>query len=140
MVAIDLYDLVDVEPHGEGVSIRREAYAEAGPAIGEGPDNLVVRALQAIGRQAGVEVRKRIPVGGGLGGGSADAAAVLRWAGVDDLSVAVALGADVPFCVRGGRAMVGGIGERIEPLPFEERSYVLLLPPFGVDTGAVYRR
>ena len=51
---------------------------------------------------------KRIPHGGGLGGGSADAAAVFRWAGVDDLALAATIGADVPFCIRGGRARVAG--------------------------------
>ena len=49
------------------------------------------------------------------------------------------LGADVPFCVVGGRARVEGVGERVTPLPFEARDYLLLLPPFGVDTAAVYR-
>ena len=49
------------------------------------------------------------------------------------------LGADVPFCVVGGRAAVGGIGEVVVPLPYEERQFVPLLPPFGVDTAAVYR-
>ena len=51
----------------------------------------------AVGRRAAVRLVKRIPAGGGLGGGSADAAAVLRWAGCSDLAVAAALGADVPF-------------------------------------------
>ena len=60
------------------------------------------------GAVAHVTVDKRIPAGAGLGGGSADAAAVLRWAGVDDLELAVRLGADVPFCLVGGRARVTG--------------------------------
>ena len=83
----------------------------------------------------GVRLTKRIPLGGGLGGGSADAGAVLRWAGCDDLELAVTLGADVPFCVVGGRARVEGVGERVTPLPFEPRRYLLVLPPFGVDTA-----
>ena len=78
-------------------------------------------------------------MGGGLGGGSADAAAVLRWAGCADLFVAAGLGSDVPFCLVGGRARVQGVGERVTPLPFEARDYLLLLPPFGVDTARVYR-
>lgn len=102
-------------------------------------ENLVSRALAACGRTARVHVTKRIPLGGGLGGGSADAAAVLRWAGCDDLALASGLGADVPFCVVGGRARVRGIGERVTPLPFVPHDYLLLLPPFGVDTAAVYR-
>lgn len=101
-------------------------------------DNLVGRALRAVGREAHVALRKRIPAGGGLGGGSSNAAAVMRWAGCDDLSVAASLGADVPFCLRGGRARVTGIGEIIEPLPFVARTVTLAMPPFGCSTPAVY--
>jgi 4-diphosphocytidyl-2-C-methyl-D-erythritol kinase len=64
---------------------------------------------------------------------------VLRWAGSDDPELAATLGADVPFCVHGGRARVSGIGEVVAPLPFESRAFVLLVPPFGIDTGSVYR-
>jgi 4-diphosphocytidyl-2-C-methyl-D-erythritol kinase len=49
------------------------------------------------------------------------------------------LGADVPFCLVGGRASVRGIGESVAALPYVERHFVLLLPPFGVNTAAVYR-
>jgi 4-diphosphocytidyl-2-C-methyl-D-erythritol kinase len=101
-------------------------------------DNLVGRALRAVGREAHVALRKRIPAGGGLGGGSSNAAAVMRWAGCDDVGVAAALGADVPFCLRGGRARVTGIGEVIEPLPFVARTVTLAMPPFGCSTPAVY--
>jgi 4-diphosphocytidyl-2-C-methyl-D-erythritol kinase len=107
--------------------------------IGPEADNLVTRAIAATGRVARVRLVKRIPPGAGLGGGSADAAAVLRWAGCYDRDIAAALGADVPFCVTGGRARVSGIGEVLAPLPFEDRSFVLLMPPFGVDTASVYR-
>jgi 4-diphosphocytidyl-2-C-methyl-D-erythritol kinase len=102
--------------------------------------DLVSRALAATGRAGGVHVAltKRIPAGAGLGGGSADAAAVLRWAGVRDLSVAASIGADVPFCLVGGRARVTGIGEVVEPLPFEERTFTLLTPPLHVSTPSVY--
>lgn len=103
-------------------------------------DNLVSRALVAVGRQAHVLLDKRIPAGAGLGGGSSDAAAILRWAGCDDVDVAVALGADVPFCLLGGgRARVRGIGEVLNPLPFEDRVFTLLTPPLHVSTPAVYR-
>ena len=102
-------------------------------------DNLVTRALKTVGRRASVRLDKRIPIGAGLGGGSADAAAVLRWAGCTDLDVAARLGADVPFCVVGGRARVRGVGERVEPLPFVDAAYTLLTPPFPVSTPAVYR-
>jgi 4-diphosphocytidyl-2-C-methyl-D-erythritol kinase len=106
-------------------------------------DNLVRRALRAVGRTASVHLEKRIPAGGGLGGGSADAAAVLRWAGrastAADVALAASLGADVPFCLRGGRARVTGIGEVLTPEPFVEETYTLVVPPFGCPTPAVYR-
>jgi 4-diphosphocytidyl-2-C-methyl-D-erythritol kinase len=98
----------------------------------------VRRALRAVGRTAAVHVDKHIPPGAGLGGGSADAAAVLRWAGCGDLGLAAGLGADVPFCVRGGRARVGGIGEVVEPLPFVDLTFTLCTPPLFVATPRVY--
>jgi 4-diphosphocytidyl-2-C-methyl-D-erythritol kinase len=147
MVALDLADtleideaadgggaLLDVETAWPAASVARDP-----DALGPVADNLVVRALAATGRTARVHLMKRIPPGAGLGGGSADAAAVLRWAGCTDAGTAAGLGADVPFCLAGGRALVTGIGEVVMPLPFEERAFVLVLPPFGVDTAAVYR-
>ena len=105
------------------------------------PDNLVSRALVAVGRAAHVRLDKRIPAGAGLGGGSADAAAILRWAGCTSVDVAVSLGADVPFCLLGGgRARVSGIGEVVEPLPPVDLSFTLLTPPLHVSTPAVYAR
>lgn len=101
-------------------------------------DDLVARALAAVGRRAHVRVHKRIPPGAGLGGGSADAAAVLRWAGCTDAAVAASLGADVPFCLVGGRARVRGIGEVVEPLPYADQAFTLVVPPFGCSTPAVY--
>jgi 4-diphosphocytidyl-2-C-methyl-D-erythritol kinase len=114
----------------------------SGPFAGGVPtdhSNLVARALAAVGRTAHVHIDKRIPSGGGLGGGSADAGAILRWAGVDDPDVAVALGADVPFCVAGGRARVTGIGEDVEPLPPVPRTVTVVVPPLHVSTPDVYR-
>ena len=105
----------------------------------DGRSNLVARALAAVGRTAAVHVDKQIPSGGGLGGGSADAAAILRWAGVDDPASPSAFGADVPFCLAGGRARVTGIGEVVEPLPLVERTVTLVVPPLHVSTPAVYR-
>lgn len=143
MVSVDLADELWVVPGADGLAVSRlplvPGAPPAGPGLDAGPDNLVLRALRAAGRRAAVDLRKRIPVGGGLGGGSSDAAAVLRWAGVTDPAVAAGLGSDVPFCVVGGRALVTGTGEQVRPLPFEPRAFTLLLPPFGVDTGAVYR-
>jgi 4-diphosphocytidyl-2-C-methyl-D-erythritol kinase len=135
MVALDLADELVVTPGGEGVVVD-------GPFAGGVPvdeANLAARALALGGRPAGLRITKRIPHGGGLGGGSADAAAVLRWAGVTDLAVAARLGADVPFCVVGGRARVTGIGDVVEPLPHQSLVVTLVVPPVAVSTPAVYR-
>ena len=138
MVTLDLADELEVDEGGSGLTVDVEPGVRGGGLPGPGR-NLVERALAACGRQAAVRLTKRIPLGGGLGGGSADAAAVLRWAGCADVDVAVHLGADVPFCLVGGRARVEGVGERVTPLPFEGRDYLLLLPPFGVETARAYR-
>jgi 4-diphosphocytidyl-2-C-methyl-D-erythritol kinase len=138
MVTLSLADELVFEDGPSGLTVEAEAWARAS-ALPRAASNLVTRALAACGRTAAVRLTKRIPLGAGLGGGSADAAAVLRWAGEKDLEVASRLGADVPFCVTGGRARVRGIGELVTPLDFEARDYLLVLPPFGVDTAAVYR-
>ncbi len=137
MVCLDLADELVVREAGQGLTVEAEPGTRAG-GLTTGPENLVTQALAAAGRSAAVLLHKRIPLGGGLGGGSADAGAVLRWAGCTDPEIAVRLGADVPFCVQGGRALVEGIGERVTALPYERRRYVLCLPPFGVPTAAVY--
>lgn len=133
MVSLDLADHLTFSA-GTGLEL-----VGAGADVPADDTNLVARALRAAGRTAHVRVEKHIPSGAGLGGGSADAAAVLRWAGVRDLAVAAALGADVPFCVVGGRARVTGTGEVVEPLPFEPRTFTLLTPPVHCSTVAVYR-
>jgi 4-diphosphocytidyl-2-C-methyl-D-erythritol kinase len=141
MVTIDLADTLTFD-EGDGLITVLEGPALGGLPVGDGPDNLIRRALAFVGRRTSVHVTKRIPAGAGLGGGSADAAAVLRWArrtAADDVVAAAALGADVPFCIAGGRARVTGIGEVLTPLPHLERTFTLVLPPFGVSTPAVYR-
>lgn len=135
MVSVAFHDRIEIDPDGEGVQVERE-----GGRTAADPDDLVVRALELAGRRAGVVLHKRIPAGAGLGGGSSDAAAVLHWAGIDDPVTAVRLGADVAFCLRGGRARVTGIGERIEPLPPVDRTLTLYTPPLHCSTPVVYRR
>jgi 4-diphosphocytidyl-2-C-methyl-D-erythritol kinase len=135
MVTLDLADTLTVTPDGDGLTADGP-FAEGMPLD---ETNLVRRALRLAGRTAGVHVHKSIPHGGGLGGGSADAAAVLRWAGFDDLVAASRLGADIPFCIAGGRARVRGIGEILEPLEPEPLDVTLVVPPLHVSTPAVYR-
>jgi len=135
MVSLDLCDDLEVDPDGDGLTVVRDGVERPGD-----PDDLVMKALRAAGRRAGVRLTKRIPAGAGLGGGSSDAAAILRWAGVTDPEVAAGIGADVAFCLRGGRARVGGIGEQLSPLEHEPRTFTLLTPPLHCSTPAVYRR
>lgn len=115
-----------------------------------GPDNLVVRAARSVlPSDAGVAIalRKQIPPGAGLGGGSSDAACVLRSMrdrlGVDPGVVeraAAALGSDVPYCLHGGPAWMRGRGEVLEPIELAAPVHVLVVvPPFGLSTPSVYR-
>lgn len=137
MTTLDLHDEISLTPITSETELTFTGAFAAG--IPTDSTNLVARALRMAGRSARVEVVKNIPHGGGLGGGSADAAAVLRWAGFDDLVAASRLGADIPFCMVGGRARVRGIGESIQPLSPESATYTLVIPPLSVSTPAVYR-
>ncbi len=135
MVSLALADTLTISPGGTGITCDG-AFADGTPLDDR---NLVARALKLSGHSAAVHIHKAIPHGGGLGGGSSDAAAVLRWGGYTDVAGAAAIGADVPFCLVGGRARVRGIGELVEPLPFVPMNITLVIPPFGVSTPAVYR-
>ncbi|MDP7066106.1 MAG: 4-(cytidine 5'-diphospho)-2-C-methyl-D-erythritol kinase, partial [Acidimicrobiales bacterium] len=135
MVSIDLCDELLISD-GSGIKVRS---AGSGFDVPIDHSNLVNQALEMTGRTADVTIIKRIPAGAGLGGGSTNAAAVLRWAGFDDPIAAAKLGADVAFCLKGGRAHVRGIGEILEPLPYRQLGMTLLIPPIGVSTPEVYR-
>ena len=129
--------------------------SEALSTIPSGPDNLVVRAAAAVCKETGFNGRvrlsltKRIPAGAGLGGGSSDAAAVL--VGLASLlgaelsndrlhSLALGLGADVPFFLAPTPAFVSGIGERIEPIEGIPRlDLVVVNPGVGLATAEVFR-
>jgi 4-diphosphocytidyl-2-C-methyl-D-erythritol kinase len=135
MTSLELHDVLSLDPDADYVHVI-SPYEAPIPADGT---NLVARALHLVGRHAGVTIEKAIPVGGGLGGGSADAAAILRWAGGVQSDQALTLGADVPFCQLGGRALVEGVGERLTPLPFAARDVTLVFAPFAISTAACYR-
>ncbi len=145
-------DLVRVEPTA---SDSLELVVE-GPDPSDPEDNLAVRAaegfMRAVGSPSGVRINleKRIPPGAGLGGGSSDAAAVLRCLSalaepVPDrdriLQVAGELGADVPFFLAPSPLCLGwGRGDRLLPLsPLPEAEIVLVLPDFHVSTAEAYR-
>ncbi len=126
-----------------------------GPRVPSGGDNLVLKAAEVIRdaaqvrRGARITLKKRIPVGAGLGGGSADAAAILlglnelwdlRFSGEELSSLALAIGADVPFCMLGGLARAQGVGEILteypSPAPFE---LVIVQPCEGLSTPSVFK-
>jgi len=134
MVSLALADTLTIG-EGDGLTIT----GLGAERLDAGPSNLVTKALALVGRRAAVTLHKAIPAGGGLGGGSSDAAAILRWAGFGDLLAASRLGGDVPFCLRGGRALVEGVGEQVTPLADVPRRVTLFLPSFGVNTAACYQ-
>jgi len=149
MVSISLADRLVAETADD------LAFSSDDPGLPVGRDNLVVRAAELLAARAGVPARarirleKRTPMGGGLGGGSADAAVTLRllarlWqidappAWLSDL--AAELGSDVPFFLTGGEADVTGRGEVVTPVADGAAAELLLLvPPFSVSTAGVYR-
>ncbi len=150
MVSIDLADRLAAEP-ADGL----ELFCDD-PAVPLGRGNLVVRAAELLAERAGrrpqarMFLEKRTPMGGGLGGGSADAGVALLllarlWqcdAGIRSELPALAarLGSDVPFFLEGGEADVTGRGEIVRPVPDgAARELLLLVPPFSVPTAAVYR-
>lgn len=135
MVSLAWADTITITPGNQGLSA--DGPFAAGTPLDD--TNLVARALLLAGRDAAVHLHKNIPHGGGLGGGSSDAAAVLRWAGYTDVVGASRLGADVSFCLVGGRARVSGIGEVVEPLPFQPLDITLVIPPLVMSTPAAYR-
>ena len=112
--------------------------------------DLTVRAHRFLEAEVGhslpvqMKLEKRIPVGGGLGGGSSDAAAMLRATvslfdlEIDLYAVAASLGSDIPFLIEGGTKLVSGFGETMETLSPADKSIVLILPPYGCPTGEVY--
>jgi len=127
------------------------------PSLGSSASNLATRAAQAfmsefdLAAQVQIDLRKRIPVAAGLGGGSSDAGAVLRMlaraAGIEDAEdwirirrIALSLGADVPFFLDPRPSRVNGIGELIARIPTVPRMpIVIVAPPFEVPTAAIFR-
>jgi 4-diphosphocytidyl-2-C-methyl-D-erythritol kinase len=145
---IDLVDTLRFRPRADGrVTLAR-------PLAGVPPEqDLCVRAAallkQATGHQGGVaiELEKRIPIGGGLGGGSSDAATTfialnhlwqlgLKRGDLEQLGLE--LGADVPVFVFGENAFAEGVGEQLTPLALPAAWYLVLVPPVRVPTAAVF--
>ncbi|CAN5220274.1 4-(cytidine 5'-diphospho)-2-C-methyl-D-erythritol kinase [soil metagenome] len=152
MQSVSLADEVEIETTARGFEIVTEPEdAEIGPL----EENTVYKAVRLLGKMAGiglsarVRLRKRIPAGAGLGGGSADAAATL--VGLNELfglglsdeelrKVGLKIGADVPFCLSGGTALGEGIGEVLSPLPAPPPHYLVIAKPAaGAETARIYQ-
>ncbi len=146
---IDLCDTVAIQVREDGRIERC-----AGPVQIAADEDLTVRAARALQTVAGarlgasLRVIKRIPIGGGLGGGSSDAATTLLalnrlWGcGLSPGALAelgLPLGADVPVFVRGFSAWAEGVGERLEPVTLPERWYVIIRPGVSVSTREVFQ-
>lgn len=144
---ISLADHIAIDVRsGDAVVVRNSAGPFAGPDLAEQAAAAVL-AAKGVSRRVEIHIEKGIPPGSGLGGGSSDAAAVLR---VLDRAVgttlgeprlhelAAALGSDVPLFLLGGRALVTGRGERTERQPAGDEVFVILIPRLGCPTAEVY--
>ncbi|MGZ3376655.1 MAG: 4-(cytidine 5'-diphospho)-2-C-methyl-D-erythritol kinase, partial [Phenylobacterium sp.] len=153
MAFADVGDTVGGAP-ADGLSLVIEG--PFGQGLSAGPDNLVLRAAEALLEQAGrpdagarLVLTKALPIAAGLGGGSSDAGAALRLLnamhglGFDDLaleSVAAGIGADGAACLRARMLVAEGRGERLSPAPaMPHLPAVLVNPGVPSPTGAVYR-
>ena len=147
---IALADVVTVRPQDE-----ERTLVVHGADVGPAEQNLAYRAAVAYGDATGwprgfaIDIEKKIPVGGGFGGGSADAGGVLRAlnalapepaSGAELLRIAITLGADVPYLTTTEPfALAWGRGERMLALPaLPERAVLLVLPGFPIETAAAY--
>lgn len=149
MQTVSLYDSVELTKTDEGIEL--ECSLRFLPT---GPDNLAYRAAEAFFNETGIKggvkiyLKKHIPVGAGLAGGSSNAAAVLT--GLNRLydahlstrklcEIGTALGADVPYCIIGGTRLAEGIGEKLSPLPPLPKCHIVLVKPsFSISTKWVY--
>ena len=146
---LDYGDELTISVRDDGV-VRRVGDVDGVPADAD----LVVRAANALKAATGtrlgadIAIDKRIPIGGGLGGGSSDAATTLvalnaLWrCGLDTDALAalgLGLGADIPVFVRGRTAWAEGVGERLTPIQTPSRAYLVLDPRVAVPTAAVFQ-
>jgi 4-diphosphocytidyl-2-C-methyl-D-erythritol kinase len=159
MVPVSLYDELEIRKLHRTTKSKKLALPEIKvtcrhPAVPDGENNLAYRAARLLLARAksdqsiGIRIRKRIPVGAGLGGGSTDAAATLvglnrllklRLSDAQLERLALRLGADVPFFIRARPARARGIGERLSPLGRMIRLWIVIVyPGFAVSTAWVY--
>ena len=146
---IDLCDLLDIDTRSDGQIVRETDMVGV-----THDDDLVVRAAKALQQHTGtklgaqIRVRKRIPSGAGLGGGSSDAACVLialnrlwqtRLTRQALMQVGLGLGADVPFFIFGQSAFAEGIGEMLTALDLPQQAYLVVQPAQHVPTQGIFQ-
>jgi len=145
--SVSLADVVSIEPGEHDAVIVSNSEA---PADESNVAWLAFEAMRRARREtapATLDLTKRIPAGAGLGGGSADAAAVIGLMGADGRvdtatmeDIAASLGSDVPFALTGGTALVRGRGEMVDPVEtLSGFSLVIVVPPFSLSTPAVFK-
>ncbi len=147
-VALDHGDTIELSLRDDAAIIRRTEHSGVAP-----DQDLAVRAAHALQRESGtplgveIALTKRIPAGGGLGGGSSDAASVLlalnrlwrlNWPRARLMTLGLGLGADVPFFVFGRPALARGVGEQLTAVSLPARWYAVIVPPVAVATATVF--
>jgi 4-diphosphocytidyl-2-C-methyl-D-erythritol kinase len=147
-VAIDVGDTITLTRRDDGAIVRTNDVAHVPPE-----SDLAVRAAAALKQSSGcsfgvdIALTKRVPIGGGMGGGSSDAASVLLalnrlWETKlprEDLTrVGLTLGADVPFFLQGAPALARGIGDQLIPVSLPPLWIALIVPPVSVQTAAIF--
>ena len=146
---LDLCDQIDISTRADGQLLRHANYSDIAA-----DNDLVIRAATALrtatacSKGAEITVHKRLPPGGGLGGGSSDAATTLvalnrLWGlglSVTELAdIGLRLGADVPVFIHGQAAWAEGVGEKLTPITPEERWYLIIHPGVNIPTAEIFR-
>ncbi len=150
MQSIDLYDEITIEKQKKDITIKcNKQY------VPTDEKNLAYKAAKLFKEKYNINdgvyiyIKKNIPVCAGLAGGSTDGAAVLKImnslfnvnaSNEELMELGLKLGADVPYCIKGGTALCEGVGEKVTELKnFKDKILVLVKPPFGVSTKGVYQ-
>lgn len=150
MHRVDLFDELEITLNGQGIRLLSE-----GEETPQGMENLAFRAAQLFFAECGIQrglqiiLKKKIPVAGGLGGGSSDAATVLMglnellevgWGKEHLMSLGAKVGADVPFFIFQKPALALGIGERLTAVDLPRPLwFLLMIPPFYISTAFAYK-
>ncbi|MBE6082122.1 MAG: 4-(cytidine 5'-diphospho)-2-C-methyl-D-erythritol kinase [Tissierellaceae bacterium] len=150
MQSIDLKDTIKIRETNSGMKIDC-----AHPQVPLDSSNLVYKAwekmkeISGIDKEVDITIHKRIPVAAGLAGGSADAAAVIKGLNIlwdlnlkeeDLMKIGIKIGADVPFCIKGGTCLAEGIGEKLTSIePFKGKLLLIATPNIPISTEKAYK-